>query len=75
MYPADTKNPKGKLRLMYEGIPMAMLIEQAGGRASDGLRRILDIQPQSLHERTPLFLGSEEDVLMAEQFLQGKREH
>lgn len=75
MYPADTRNPKGKLRLMYEGNPMAMLIEQAGGRASDGLIRILDIQPKSLHERTPVFLGSEEDVLTAEQFLQGKREH
>ena len=75
MYPADTRNPKGKLRLMYEGNPMAMLIEQAGGRASDGLMRILDIQPKSLHERTPVFLGSEEDVLTAEQFLQGKREH
>ena len=75
MYPADTKNPGGKLRLMYEGNPMAMLVEQAGGRASDGSKRILDIQPKSLHERTPLFLGSEEDVVTAEQFLQGKREH
>jgi fructose-1,6-bisphosphatase I len=75
MYPADTKHPEGKLRLMYEGNPMAMLMEQAGGRASNGLKRILDIQPRSLHERTPLFLGSEEDVLTAEQFLQGKREH
>jgi len=75
MYPGDTKNPKGKLRLMYEGNPMAFLIEQAGGRATDGFKRILDIQPQSLHERTPLFLGSQEDVLTAEQFLQGKRDH
>jgi fructose-1,6-bisphosphatase I len=74
MYPADIKHPGGKLRLLYEGNPMAMLIEQAGGRASDGVTRILDIQPKSLHERTPLFLGSEEDVMTAEQFLQGKRE-
>ncbi len=75
MYPGDTKNPKGKLRLMYEGNPMAFLIEQAGGRATDGFKRILDIQPQSLHERTPLFLGSQEDVQTVEQFLQGKRDH
>jgi fructose-1,6-bisphosphatase I len=75
MYPADSKKEKGKLRLMYEGNPMALLVEQAGGRATDGFTRILDIQPCSLHERTPLFIGSEEDVLTAEQFLQGKRDH
>jgi len=75
MYPGDTKNPRGKLRLMYEGNPMAFLVEQAGGHATDGFKRILDIQPASLHERTPLFLGSREDVLTAEQFLQGKRDH
>jgi fructose-1,6-bisphosphatase I len=73
MYPADTKNPEGKLRLMYEGNPMAFLLEQAGGRASDGKRRVLDIQPTKLHQRVPLFLGSEDDVLIAEEFLQGKR--
>jgi fructose-1,6-bisphosphatase I len=75
MYPADSKNPNGKLRLMYEGNPMAFLMEQAGGRATNGFKRILDIQPQELHERTPLFIGSEEDVVIAEQFLQGKRDH
>lgn len=75
MYPGDTKNPKGKLRLMYEGNPMAFLVEQAGGRATDGFKRILDILPQSLHERTPLFLGSRDDVQTVEQFLQGKRDH
>jgi fructose-1,6-bisphosphatase I len=75
MYPADTKNPRGKLRLMYEGNPMAFLMEQAGGRATNGKQRILDIQPQSLHERTPVFLGSEEDVMILEEFLQGKRNH
>lgn len=74
MYPGDTKNPNGKLRLMYEGNPMAFLVEQAGGRATDGSRRILDIQPNSLHERTPLYLGSTEDVMTVEQFLQGKRD-
>jgi fructose-1,6-bisphosphatase I len=60
---------------MYEGNPMAFLMEQAGGRATNGFKRILDIQPQELHERTPLFIGSEEDVVIAEQFLQGKRDH
>ena len=73
MYPSDTKNPDGKLRLMYEGNPMAFLMEQAGGRATNGKQRILDIQPESLHERTPVFLGSEEDVAILEEFLQGKR--
>jgi fructose-1,6-bisphosphatase I len=59
---------------MYEGNPMAFLMEQAGGRATNGCKRILDVKPQSLHERTPLFIGSEEDVLTAEEFLQGKRD-
>jgi fructose-1,6-bisphosphatase I len=75
LYPADTKNPNGKLRLMYEGNPMAYLMEQAGGRATNGCKRILDIQPKLLHERTPLFIGSEEDVMIAEDFLQEKRDH
>ncbi len=75
MYPADSKNPNGKLRLMYEGNPMAYLMEQAGGRASNGFRRILDIQPKLLHERTPLFVGSEDDVATAEEFIQGKHDH
>lgn len=75
MYPADSKNTNGKLRLMYEANPMAYLMEQAGGRATNGLQRILDIQPKYLHERTPLFVGSEEDVIVAEEFLQGKRDH
>ncbi|MFH0990199.1 MAG: class 1 fructose-bisphosphatase [bacterium] len=73
MYPSDARKPEGKLRLMYEGNPMAFIVEQAGGRATDGQRRILDIQPTKLHQRTPLFIGSEEDVLICEEFLQGKR--
>ncbi len=73
LYPTDSKNPQGKLRLMYEGNPMAFLAEQAGGRATNGERRILDIQPKKLHERTPLFVGSEEDVLTAEEFIRGRR--
>ncbi len=74
MYPGDTKNPNGKLRLMYEANPTAFIVEQAGGRASNGKQRILDIQPEKLHQRTPLFIGSEEDVCIAEEFIQGKRE-
>jgi fructose-1,6-bisphosphatase I len=62
MYPADTRNPKGKLRLLYEASPMAFIAEQAGGSATDGIHRILDILPTSLHERTPLVIGSREDV-------------
>ncbi len=62
MYPADTKNRHGKLRLLYECSPMAFIAEQAGGSATDGTRRILDIVPTELHERTPLVIGSREDV-------------
>lgn len=69
MYPADTKNPHGKLRLLYEAAPLAFIAEQAGGRASDGTRDILHIQPESLHQRVPLFIGSREDVKQAEQFI------
>jgi len=69
MYPADSRNPNGKLRLMYECNPMAFIVEQAGGRASDGKRRILDIQPETLHQRIPIFIGSEDDVKMVEHFI------
>lgn len=62
LYPADTKNPNGKLRLLYECSPMAFLAEQAGGAATDGTRRILDLQPESLHQRVPLAIGSKADV-------------
>lgn len=72
MYPADSKNRNGKLRLMYEANPLAFLVEQAGGRASNGEKRIVEIKPESLHQRTPLFIGSEEDVRMAERFVQAK---
>jgi fructose-1,6-bisphosphatase I len=61
-YPASTDAPKGKLRLLYEGFPMAFLIEQAGGLATDGTKPILDIVPESIHQRSPIFLGSKEDV-------------
>jgi fructose-1,6-bisphosphatase I len=62
MYPADSKNPHGKLRLLYEAAPMAFIAEQAGGSATDGLNRILDIVPRSLHQRVPLVIGSRQDV-------------
>jgi len=65
MYPADHKDPKkprGKLRLMCEAAPLAMIVEAAGGMAVDGKTRILDLEPQELHQRVPLFIGSKKDV-------------
>lgn len=61
-YPADRKNPDGKLRLLYEAAPMSFLIEQAGGMALTGKNRIMDLEPQSVHQRVPCILGSPEDV-------------
>jgi len=72
-YPVDTKNLQGKLRLVYECNPLAYIVENAGGAASDGRRRILEIEPESLHERTPFFAGSPEDVRRAEEFVAGRR--
>jgi fructose-1,6-bisphosphatase I len=64
LYPFDTRDPKkpGKLRLLYEANPMGFLIEQAGGAASTGRERILDIQPQGLHQRVPVILGAKNEV-------------
>ncbi|HXT10226.1 MAG TPA: class 1 fructose-bisphosphatase [Candidatus Angelobacter sp.] len=62
LYPGTTKSPKGKLRLLYEANPLAFVAEQAGGVANDGKQRILDIQPQAMHERTPLIIGSKDEV-------------
>ncbi|MEE8251293.1 MAG: class 1 fructose-bisphosphatase [Gemmatimonadales bacterium] len=62
MYPPDIKSPKGKLRLLYEANPLALIIEQADGAANDGSTPILDIAPTELHQRTPLIIGSAEDV-------------
>jgi fructose-1,6-bisphosphatase I len=62
LYPPTAKQPRGKLRLLYECNPIAFLAEQAGGAASDGQRRILDLKPQDLHERTPLYVGGREEV-------------
>jgi fructose-1,6-bisphosphatase I len=68
-YPANTKSPKGKLRLLYEANPLAFIVEQAGGAAIDGHRRILDVQPTELHQRTPLFIGSKNEIEVAKQTL------
>lgn len=69
LYPANAPGRgTGKLRLLYEAAPMALVVEQAGGRASTGTRRILDIHPRSHHERVPLIIGSPEDVTLAEDF-------
>jgi fructose-1,6-bisphosphatase I len=65
IYPGDTKKPNGKLRLLYECSPLAFLAEKAGGAASDGKQRILDIQPDALHQRSPLIIGSADDVAVA----------
>jgi fructose-1,6-bisphosphatase I len=70
IYPITSSAPNGKLRLVYECNPMAFLIEQAGGRATDGSKRILDLEVTELHQRSPIFIGSEEMVLMAEKFMQ-----
>jgi len=71
-YPADKKDPKkphGKLRLMYEAVPMGYLIEQAGGYASTGSGPILDVEPESLHQRTPVYMGNRALVEKAEEFI------
>jgi len=68
-YPSNPKSPSGKLRLLYEANPLAFIVEQAGGLASDGSQRILDVQPSELHQRTPLYIGSRTDVELAEKVL------
>jgi fructose-1,6-bisphosphatase I len=72
-YPADARSPGGKLRLLYEANPMAYLFEQAGGLATNGVDRILDVVPKALHDRTPLVLGSREDVGAFRQFMLRER--
>lgn len=69
LYPGTVKNPNGKLRLLYETAPLAFLIEQAGGKASNGEQNLLDIIPEKLHQRTPLVIGSTEDVNLVESFI------
>lgn len=72
IYSADNKMPNGKLRIVYEANALAMIIEQAGGRATDGERRILDIKPDSIHQRIPFIAGSKDDVIECESFLKGE---
>lgn len=69
MYPTTAASPSGKLRLLYECNPMAFIIEQAGGVASDGFNRILEIEPTALHQRTSIFIGSPKMVKMAEELM------
>ncbi|KAH7732191.1 FBP-1 protein [Aphelenchoides avenae] len=69
MYPATSDAPNGKLRLMYECNPMAFILENAGGLAVSGKGRILDIQPEKIHQRSPIFLGSKEDVEELQSYL------
>lgn len=74
LYPASKLASKGKLRLTYECNPIAFIIEQAGGKASNGNERIMDMKPESLHQRTPFIAGSAEDVTMIDEFMLNRQE-
>ena len=74
LYPGEADKPEGKIRLLYESSPMAYIVEQAGGSASTGTERILDIQPTAIHQRTPIFIGSRDDVSLAETFMRDEKE-
>ena len=74
LYPGDQKNPSGKLRLLYECNPISFIAEEAGGAATDGTGRIMDIFPEKLHQRVPFIVGSKEEVAEAGRFLAGERE-
>lgn len=73
LYPPTVKNPEGKLRLLYEASPMAALVEQAGGAAYAGLQRILEVQPEEIHQRVPVILGSTTEVERVTRELRGSR--
>ena len=73
-YPADRSHPEGKLRLLYEKAPLALVVETAGGRASTGQQPIAESTPTSLHQRIPVVLGSREDVELYERFAKGQDE-
>lgn len=71
MYPADKRNPNGKLRLVYECNPMAFIVEAAGGKATDGKKkRILEYKPTELHQRVPIYIGSKDDIDLLEKFIE-----
>ncbi len=72
LYPGEAGKPEGKLRLLYEANPLAFVVEQAGGRASTGTSRVLEVEPKKLHQRVPLIIGSRQDVEQAEAYVQGK---
>jgi len=69
LYPTSSSHPSGKLRLMYECNPLSFIVEQAGGKASDGKNRIMELQPDTLHQRTPIFIGNKEMVEKVEEFI------
>jgi fructose-1,6-bisphosphatase I len=69
IYPTTAQAPKGKLRLLYECNPLAFIVEQAGGKASDGTKRVMELDMKSLHQRTPIFIGSADMVEMAEDYM------
>jgi fructose-1,6-bisphosphatase I len=73
LYPETAKSPKGKLRLLYECNPLAYIAEQAGGKASNGVKRIMDVDPKELHQRCPLYIGSKKMVEVVEGFLENSR--
>jgi fructose-1,6-bisphosphatase I len=68
LYPPTKSHPKGKLRLLYEANPIAMIAEQAGGVATDGTQRLLDVAPTSVHQRTPMIVGGKEEMAALESF-------
>ncbi|HXH85424.1 MAG TPA: class 1 fructose-bisphosphatase, partial [Nitrospira sp.] len=72
LYPGEVDKPDGKLRLLYEANPLAWVVEQAGGMASTGTMRILDVEPKKLHQRVPLIIGSAEDVMEADSCIRGR---
>lgn len=71
LYPGEVDKPEGKLRLLYEANPLAFVVEAAGGKATMGTSRILDVEAKKLHQRVPLIIGSRRDVEQAEAFIQG----
>jgi fructose-1,6-bisphosphatase I len=73
LYPSNSKMPNGKLRLIYEANPMAFIVEQAGGSASNGQDDIMKMVPESIHQRVPLFIGCSYDVRMIEEYIKGER--
>ncbi|MGQ0667871.1 MAG: class 1 fructose-bisphosphatase [Nitrospiraceae bacterium] len=72
LYPGEVDRPEGKLRLLYEANPLALVVERAGGKATTGTMRILEVEPKKLHQRVPLIIGSRRDVEQADAFIQGR---